>query len=185
MRRLLAFAAVAACTIACADEDPPPLYVETDYQVRCIDCEPRAADDVVRHVRALDGQDGFRVECTVTEREGDRLLTFSAVYTDPERPNRSYSFGVVQANIDAADPGGSCRVTVSEGNNSYEGDCTADSPNDEEPCELQLELEDEIVIGSVLCENVPNKNTAMITRHLVEPNGDEPAEFEVHGCRGL
>lgn len=185
MRRLIALAFIAASSLACAEEDPPPLFVDLDYQVRCIDCEPRAADDAVRRVMALDGEDGFSVDCNVARREGDRLVTFTAAYTDEERSRNSYSFGVIQANLDASGPGGSCRVVAVEGDNSYEGKCTGGDPSEEEPCRVELEAEDDIVMGSVLCENIPNRNSAMITRHLVAPNSESAARFEVHGCRGL
>lgn len=185
MRRLFVLAIAAASSLACAEEDPPPLYVDVNYQVRCVDCEPRSADDAARDVRAIDGELGFNVECSVTERSGDRLLTFRAAYMDAERPSRNYGISLVQANLEGGDPGGSCIVVVSEGNNTYEGGCTADEPDDGNPCQVELEAEDGIVTGTILCESVPNKNSAMITRHLVDPNSEDPAEFEVHGCRGL
>lgn len=185
MRRLLALAIVAVLPLACSEEDPPPLYVDVDYQIRCIDCMPLAADDEVRRIQALDGEAGFRTECNIARREGDRLITFEAAYTDPDEARNSYSIGIVQANLDASDPGGACRVVTAEGNNTYEGKCTGGDPTGEEPCRVELEAEDGIVMGSVLCEHVPNKNTSMFTRYLVAPNSESPARFEVHGCRGL
>jgi len=185
MRRLFVLAIIAVTALACSEENPPPLYVDVNYQVRCIDCEPRAADDSPRDVRAIDGESGFDVACSITERGGDRLLTFSAIYMDAERPSRSYGLSLVQANLDGGDPGGSCLVVVSEGNNTYEGGCTAEDPDDEDPCQVELEAEDGIVTGTILCAEVPNKNSSMITRHLVDPNTEDPAEFEVHGCRNL
>jgi hypothetical protein len=185
MRRLFVLAIAAASALACTEEDPPPLYVDVDYQVRCIDCEPRAADDAARDIRAIDGELGFSVECSVTERGGDRLLTFRAIYTDAERASRSYGISLVQANVEGGDPGGSCLVVVTEGSNTYEGDCSADEPDEESPCQVELEAEDGIVVGSILCEGVPNKNSSMSTRHVVDPNSEDPAKFEVHGCRNL
>jgi hypothetical protein len=185
MRRLLILAIAANFSFACADEDPPPLYVDVDYQVRCIECQPIAPDDAVRRVDALDGERGFAVECNVTRREGDRLLTFNAAYTDPDEARNNYSIGLIQVNLDGAGPGNSCRVTVVEGNNSYEGLCTNDDPSSEQPCRVELEAEDGIVMGSVLCENVPNRNQSMLTRHLVAPNSQSAARFEVHGCVDL
>lgn len=185
MRRLLVLAFAAAFSSACTEEDPPPLYLEVDYQVRCFDCQPVAPDDAVRRVQALDAQDGFRVECNVAERSGGRLLSFTAAYTDAEASRNNYSFGVFQANLDEANPGSACRIVVSEGSNTYEGACTASEPSDDEPCRLEVEEADGIVMGSVLCEHVPNRNAATVTRHLVAPNSESAARFEAHGCRGL
>jgi hypothetical protein len=185
MRRLLILAIAATCSFACADEDPPPLYVDVDYQIRCIECQPIAPDDMVRRVDALDGERGFAVDCNVTRREGDRLLTFSAAYTDGQEARNNYAIGLVQVNLDGAGPGSACRVTVTEGNNGYEGLCTNDDPTADLPCRVEIEEEGGIVMGSVLCENVPNKNSSMLTRHLVAPNSQSAARFEIHGCVGL
>ena len=185
MRRLLALAIAATFAVACTEEDPPPLYVDVDYQVRCVECEPIAPDDAVRRVQALDGEEGFTVDCSVARRSGDRLLSFSASFVDPGASRNNFSIGLSQVNLDRADPGGSCSVSVSEGDNSYEGKCTAGDPTSEEPCQVELEAEDGIVMGSVLCEHMPNRNAAMITRHLVAPSSESAARFEVHGCRGL
>lgn len=185
MRRLIVLALAVASSPACTEHDPPPLFVDVDYQVRCIDCQPLAPDDAARSVQALDGEAGFRVECNVARREGDRLVTFTAAHGDEESPRNNYSFGMLQANLDSSNRGSGCRVVVAEGNNTYEGRCTSGDPDSDQPCRVELEVEDGIVLGTVLCEGVPNKNTAMFTRHVVAPNSQSAARFEVHGCRGL
>ena len=185
MRRSIALALAAASLLACTEQDPPPLFIDVDYQVRCIDCQPLAPDDAIRRVTVLDGESGFRVQCSVFRRGGDRRLSFSARYTDEESANANYSFGLDQANLDSANPGSGCLVVVSEGNNTYEGKCTGGDPDADAPCRVELEEEDGIVMGSVLCEAIPNKNTGMFTRHVVAPNSQSAARFEVHGCRGL
>ena len=44
----------------------------------------------------------------------------------------------------------------------------------------------DVINGSVLCEDIPNRNMAMTKRHLVAPGAsDEPARFELHGCTGI
>jgi len=186
MRCLIVLALVAAsCLFACVEEDPAPLYMDLDYQVRCIDCEPRTPDDDPHEIEAIDGEGNFTIDCNATRRGGDRLVSFSALYRDPEREDDNFSISVVQANLDSGDPGGSCRLGVTEGDNRYEGKCTAGDPTTEEPCQIELEEEDGIVSGSLLCDNVPNLSSTLITRYVVEPGSSDPVEFEVHGCSGL
>jgi hypothetical protein len=180
---VLASSAVLAL-LACAEQDPPPLYVDVDYQVRCIECDPRAPDDAARRVRALDAEAGFTVECRVEESRGDRLLTFSVRYEDKADDSNSYGLSLVQANLDAADPGGSCRVTVFEGSNTYEGHCSAELAAGV-TCQVELGAEAGIVTGSILCREVENKNAPGYKRHVVAPSSTDPAEFKVHGCVGL
>lgn len=184
----LALAALchAACLLAgCAEEDPAPLYVQTEYQVRCLGCQPQAVDDRARVVQALDGENGFTIECSTNDRGGDRLVTFSAIYTDPEQESRSHSISIAQAALDGDDPGSSCTVTVTEGANTYEGRCTGDDPTEERPCRVELSAEGGVVSGTVLCEGIANRSAAMVTRHVVAPGTEEAVEFEVHGCLGL
>jgi hypothetical protein len=170
----------------CTEEDPAPLYIDVRYQVRCIDCEPRAPDDPVRDVELLDGELGFTVECSVVQRGDDQLLNFRAAYIDDDRPSSNFSLRMEQVTLDDNDPGPDCRVTVAEGANSYRGECTTEEPDGAAPCQIDLRVEEKIVFGEVFCDGVPNRTNAMTARHLVAPGTeDEPAEFELHGCTGL
>jgi hypothetical protein len=181
---VLAFVA-AACLSACVEEDPAPLFVDLDYQVRCLDCEPRTPDDDPHRIQALDGEAGFTIECNATRRSGDRVLSFSANYIDAERESDNFSISVIQANLDSDDPGTSCRLVVTEGDNRYEGKCTGGAPTPEEQCQLEIGEEDKIVSGELRCDHVPNLSSTLITRYVVEPGSDDPVQFEVHGCSGL
>jgi hypothetical protein len=184
MRLLVLALALVPCVLACTSEDPAPLFVDTDYQVRCVDCEPQAADDPARHVEAIDGERNFSIECSVHARGDDQVMTFSAAYRDPERESRNYSFSVIQANLDG-DPGSSCRVSVSEGANTYEGPCTAGEPSAEKPCSVELESEHGVITGTVRCENIPNRNADTVKRHVVAPGSRDPVELHIEGCTGL
>jgi hypothetical protein len=172
--------------LACSEEDPAPLFFKIDYQVSCIDCESRAMHDPARAIRGLDGERGFAVSCRATRQGGDRIATFSALHQDPGSPNDNYGITIDQVNLDAGDPGSSCRVSVVEGNNTYEGVCAPDDPEPPNaPCVVDLELDGDVIQGSVYCAGIPNRSTSTITRHVVAPGEDAPADFEVQGCTGL
>jgi hypothetical protein len=190
MRRWLHFITIAlllaSAAAGCTEDDPAPLFMDIRYQVRCVECEPRAPDDPVRDVQLLDGEMGFTIECFANTRDGDRLLSFSTVFINPDAASENYSIEVEQVNLDKSDPGSDCLVSVREGSNTYAGDCTKDDPTEDEPCSVSFDIEDDIVNGTIFCADIPNRNMAMTRRHVVAPGTqDEPAEFELHGCTGL
>ena len=77
-------------------------------------------------------------------------------------------------------------MRVEEGSNTYEGDCTKGDPDEDAPCSVEFKQDGDVINGSVLCEDIPNRNMAMTKRHLVAPGAsDEPARFELHGCTGI
>ena len=170
----------------CTDPDPAPLFMDIRYQVRCIECEPRAPDDPVRDIQLLDGEQGYTVACNANTVDGDRVLTFSTSFSNPDRESENFAISVKQVNIDKSNPGSACAVRVEEGSNTYEGDCTKDDPTADAPCSVAFEQDGDVIKGSVLCEDIPNRNMAMTKRHLVEPGTtDQPARFELHGCTGI
>ena len=171
--------------LACSEEDPAPLFFKIDYQVACIDCEPRAMNDPARAIRGLDGERGFAVSCRARQQGGDRIVTFSAVHRDTSNPSSNYGITIDQVNLDSGDPGSSCLVSVIEGNNTYEGVCAEDEPDENAPCAVDIELDGEVIQGSIYCARIPNRSTTMITRHVTAPDEDAPADFEVQGCTGL
>lgn len=177
---------------ACSSIDPPPLYVEIDYQVRCITCEPRSPDDPRRGVKLIDGERGYVVDCHTSVVDGDDVLSFSLSYDDPDDSSARHSIEVQRVEYTGDDPGSKCEVVVRERNNRYVGGCTADDPTAETPCQVRLGVEDGILRGTLLCAEIPNEGIATSTRHLVRSeSGDaatpdeSPAEFEIHGCTGL
>jgi len=186
MRRLLFL--IACCVPAatsCVTNDPAPLYADVNYQVRCIDCEPRAVDDTPHHITALDGEKGFDVACTTQSVSGGRLVTFNASLIDSKHPTSTYAFKILQANVDKQDPGSSCRVQIVEGNNTYERHCTSRDPTADVPCHVKISDVKGSAKGSVLCGELPNRNDMTVTRHLVKPGTSDPAPFEIQGCPGL
>ncbi len=183
MRRLLLLSlSFAAFPLACVNSDPAPVFVDVSYQLRCIDCEPRAADDSAHTINALDGENGYSVTCNVDRRGKDRLVTFSAGVSDSTHPSKSYAFKIFQADVDKSDPGGSCHTEVVEGSNTYDGPCSSGDPSSDWPCQLKLKLKNGVIKGTVLCNAIPNHNDSTLTRHLVDPGTMDPVSFEIHGC---
>ncbi|MDH5674337.1 MAG: hypothetical protein OEZ06_19585 [Myxococcales bacterium] len=183
------FVALFACLAlsACNDKDPAPLFFDMAYQVRCVDCTPRANHDPIRDIETLDEESGFSVRCVATRQEnGERILTFETHFSDPEGKADSYSIRVDRANLDANGPGNSCSVTVVEDANTYEGGCTGGETGGKTPCQVILSEEGGIVEGSLLCTDIPNANNGMLSRHVTKPlSNDAPAHFVVHGCEDI
>jgi hypothetical protein len=168
---------------ACVNEDPAPVVVEIDYQVRCLSCEPRAPDEPPHDIHAVLGRMGFRVSCTRDQFGDARVLSFAAD-TNERQVNGSEGFSVaIRQAVPGPDPGPTCRVNAREGVNKYEGRCGADEPTDEVPCQVTMDVDDGVLVGTLLCRNISDEGGAQ--RSIVASESDEPAEFKVHGCPGL
>lgn len=183
MRRLVfvLFSCLAALC-ACTEDDPAALFLDFDYQVRCLDCEPRSNDDPARKIHAVDGEKDLTINCSVIERGDDRLVSLSLEHVDPERGVVDYSLSIDQANIDSSDPGNGCRVKAKEGSNAYEGNCTGKEPTEDEPCVVKLKQAGDGVSGSLHCVHIPNKAQSTLTRYIVASGSEKAAKFEATGC---
>jgi hypothetical protein len=175
--------------VGCNDEDPSPLFVDLQYQLRCLDCMPISQDNHVHDIALLDGELGIDAECAVRSEGGERQVSFSLIAINEEHDDLSYSLEVVEARL-GDDPGPDCLVQASEGSNSYGGPnfgaCTGGDPTDDEPCQVKLELDGDVITGGILCHHVPNRGERSFMRHLVLPfTEDKPAPIEIHGCSGL
>ena len=173
---------------SCTNLDPAPVYLRMDYQMRCLDCQ-NAADYDPRRIKALDGEKNLAIDCFVSEEGGERVLSFSALYRDPQSSSKSYEIKVSQARLDKKDPGDSCKVSVEEGGTTYggkNGKCTADAPSDETPCQVELQVDGDIIDGTVYCKKLTAAGNIGVWRHLVEPfTESDPAVFELRNCVGL
>lgn len=190
MRWLLLAVAITAAD--CSNVDPAPLFIDVDYQVRCIDCEPRSPDDPKRRIMTLDGDNGYQLDCHASVVGTDRVLSFSAKYDDPEASAKNHSIEVLQVGYEEKDPGSKCEVRVRERSNRYIGKCTDGDPTPDTPCQVKLKVEDGIVKGSLFCIGIPNEAIESSVRYLVhsddpDPMADDrvPATFEVQGCTGI
>jgi hypothetical protein len=186
MRPLVLSVLLGLVLSACNEENPAPLFLDIDYQIRCLDCEPRAPDSLRHNFATLDGEQGFTLLCSTANQGGDRVLNFSATYLDPEgAQSKNFSIRLISVNLDSSDPGDGCRVVATEGGNTYEGHCTSAEPSGDDECQIKVDVEHETVIGSILCEKIPNRSTNEVVRYLVKGGGSSAAEFVFEGCTGL
>lgn len=173
MPRLLLVLALVPCFTGCSEEDPAALFADVNYQVRCLDCEPRTADDPERDLSVVDG-DGASLRC---ESVGG-LVTLVI-----EAGN--YAFEIHNARL-GNDPGGQCEVRVTEGSNEYRGACKAEGSDDAQPCEVELNADGTGFVGRVYCDQIRHHRSASLFRYVVAPGtGDEPADVVASGCSGL
>ena len=169
--------------LACEQQDPPPHFIDVAYQVRCIDCMPLTTDDPTRDVLAIDAEDGYEVACSASGSKP--LVTFSVKHPDAKKGSDNFELRVIQASLASKDPGSSCVVRVTEGDNTYEGKCTADDPTADEPCQLSLKRDGSSLTGKLLCKRIPNRGTTELTRWVVKPHSMDALKFQVDGCEGL
>ncbi len=199
MRSLL-LVIMAVLAIGCSNTDPAPVYIDLDYQVRCLDCEPRSPDDPKRVFALLDGDLGeepdsfYELRCHANTVGKHRVLTFSAKYTSPTNDSKDHSFKVAQVEFEGDDPGSNCNVEIREGSNHYKGKCGGDAPlsTADVPCQIALAVENGILNGTLRCVDLPNESLKTSTRHIVRSDradpmadDDKPATFEFDGCTGL
>lgn len=184
---LMAVVAVASCS----SSDPAAVFVDVDYQVRCLLCEPRAPDDDKRQIEALDGDMGYAADCNIVASGKNRVLNFSLNY-DTDGDAKDHSLQVSEAPIGDAGPGSKCLVRVKERANTYVGGCTDGEPEPDAECQVKAEIEDDVVKGTIFCDEIPNDNIASSKRHLVlsdrlgsDHDDLTPATFELHGCSGI
>jgi len=182
--------AVAVAAMGCNNVDPAPLYIDIDYQVRCLDCEPRSPDDPARRIALINGELGYQMDCHTSVVDGDEVLSFSILYSDPDDSSARHEIAVDRVDYQSGQPGSKCEVSVRERSNLYEGGCTGSTPTADEPCQIEINVEDGVVRGEILCLEIPNSNIVTSTRNLVhsdetgEPD-ERPAVFEIYGCTGI
>src|SRR5262245_23210287 len=85
----------------CKSETDPPIYLETSYQVRCIDCVPRTSDDPRRRIMLLDGEEDWSISCSVATVGGKPTVTLNAANSD------DYGLRITRATI-GGDPSDAC-----------------------------------------------------------------------------
>lgn len=168
---------------ACTSDTTPAIYIDMSYQVRCLNCERTAQDDVPREIKNVSGENSLTLKCEVRKVNGMRRVEFSI---DHPSSNQDDSYGIeVSGNLDSSDLADAC-VTVREGDNTYSYMC----PNDDEsftiPCQASYELNDKIITGQVICKDIPNASTNTLTRSVVAPGSrTDGAPFKLYGCAGL
>ena len=170
--------------LGCTSDTAPTVYVGMSYQVRCIDCQPRALDDAARNVKAVDAESGYKLSCKVDNDGGTRRVGFSIVH-DSAKSDQSYSLSVSHANLTDEESDGPCSVRVVEGANTYEGACGSDDPSEDRPCKISFEVKGGVIHGSLYCAKLQSDATSGILRYVTAPVSRDAAEFEIHGCTDL
>jgi hypothetical protein len=181
------FAVVGALgALSCKPAYDPPVYLEANYQVRCLDCQPHQADEPERAIAQLDGEFDMTIECTVSKISGKRSLNLNASYK-PSSTDQRYGIRITRLNIDDKAQSDECEVQVVEGANTYKGTCTGDDPSAAAPCHVSFKPDsNNIVKGSLYCSQIPLVGAPSNYRYVVDPNTeDTPAKFEIHNCDGL
>jgi len=184
---------------ACNDADPLPTYVDVDYQVGCVFPECRAlSSGPERVIMKVDGETGFDNSCTATRVNGVDLVTLRIRSVEEE-----ILFEIANALYDVENNvGDSCRVKITEGDNTYEGRCSSAAPTPSIPCQLTNFSTNNggSVEGSLYCDNIPAASSPSTTRDVarsgafssctdssgasVDPRNC-PATFLIEPCSGL
>lgn len=180
--------------ISCVSEDQSPVIAKVDYQLFCsrsngcsglVSKPPRVVE------RAIDGQEGFQVDCSKGNKSAD--LSFDISGTD-------YALSV-ESSVSGANS--ECTVNIHEGNNAYEKSCVVsggkeadcseaaadDSTGDdiaEMPCRLTVTSEGSTVTGTLCCRNIPEERKQVQgTEYSLVLSRDysKPASFEFRHCR--
>jgi hypothetical protein len=171
---------------ACSSDTTPVVYIELAYQVRCLDCDPRAPDYTEHNIKHVDGEAGYAMACSVTKLDGARRVTFSATHIDPMNSSTDHSLKVSLANIDGDDTDRPFDVRILEGATTYVGSGTSDSPSDSQPCQARFTVKDNVINGGLYCAHIPSDSDIANNRYVVAPaTSSDPAPFKLYGCQGL
>lgn len=172
-------------TFACKSESDPPVYLDAQYQLRCIDCTPRTSDSPEHEIALLDGEFDWKVECSVDEIDGNETLTVDALY-NVRRESERYGIEITRVRLGDEDQSDDCVITLTEGDNTYEAGCTRGDPEGDKRCKVSFDRKAEVVEGTIFCDKIPSPQFLQNYRYLVAPgSNDRPAKIEVHNCQGL
>jgi len=186
MRSIAWLLGISVVASACSSEDEHVVYAALAYQVRCLDgCEPRVPDEPGHEIKAVEGEGGLSLDCRVRNIGGTPRVTFTSTYNAASNSSESFSLGISNGNLAGEESDGPCEVRLVEDNNTYVGACGSDFPTSERPCEITLFVEENVVKGTVFCNQIPNESNRTTTRWLTRPSTREPATFELHGCKDI
>jgi hypothetical protein len=146
---------------------------------------PRTGDDPEREIKLLDGENDFKITCTVQRISGKDSMNL-VVQHEAERESSRYGIRLTRAVVGDEEQPGECKVRVTEGNNIYEGACTGGDPTTTQPCKVSFNRKDEVISGTVFCDKIPNQANLASFRYLVAPNSDDKGmKLAVHNCEAL
>ena len=182
---VLGLLGVLGVVASCTSETTPIVYIGMTYQVRCLDCQPREPDPNPRDVRAVDGEAGYSLGCSVSKSGSTRRVSFSVEHPSEDAENK-YVLSVKSGRLGSEESDGPCEVRVIEGNNTYVAGCSSEPPSTERPCQLSLKEKRGVISGELYCKEMPSSASLTQVRHLVAPyTSTDPVEFDLYGCSGL
>jgi hypothetical protein len=169
---------------SCTSETTPIVYIGMTYQVRCLDCQPREPDPNPRDIRAVDGEAGYNLDCSVNKSGSTRRVTFSAEHQSTDVA-RKYLLTVRGARIGGEESEGPCEVRVVEGDTTYVAACSTDEPTTERPCQVNVSERNGVLKGDLYCNKMPSNASLSQVRYVVAPYTEDPVDLELYGCAGL
>ena len=205
MLRLTVAAALSLALAACSGDDPPPLFIDMQWQVQC-DIARGCTGIPARDVFGGNGQDGVNMTCTISETvENNQVINFSA------RRGNEFGLQIQNATVPAGGGpllGSACRATIWESDNTYSGACGAGAPTGgciedprtsggavcNQPCRLYdltiTSLADGLVDALFYCQGLPLTADRTVVREITNPDpaadGASAASFPVtiklEGC---
>jgi hypothetical protein len=183
-------AALPLLASACGD-DPSPLQAELAWRVVCGDAQG-CVNGIARTILAIDGEKDHAVACDITDTGDTYTVSMSAT----KKGDAGYGLGIRNAVFPKG--GGpvtntSCAITMTDGVNTYEGDCSGGTPSEPVPCQVtDLSVDDgddgPEITGTVFCEAIPLLSAPLDAnrkRNIVGPTGSGPAGVRFVNCRGL
>jgi hypothetical protein len=182
----------------CGDPNAGALFADVQYATRCDmtrGCD-RAQDRDVCGFNQSDPCPGIEAEatlsCSVSQTDTNRTISFSA------RQGGNFAISVENLIVPRAGGsamGGSCRVTVIEGANTYVGGCGGSDPSTAQPCRISgvTFYDDEgnpTFEGDIFCQFLENRaNPALEIEVTAKGSGPasaaQPGSFRFANCSGL
>lgn len=185
---------------SCKDDAPLEPYADMIYSVRCDEAQALGVGCTgARHdINAQNGEDGVAVSCSVGANGDSRSLNFRVTKTEG---SSSSSIRVENATFDinsGLQTSTACRMTFTEGANTYAGDCGSGAPSTDQPCQMNdlMLTTDSMgnpqVEGDILCKFMPLQADPQPTRNRefthddsVSNGADHPFHFRLIFCSGL
>ncbi len=180
---------------ACNNTDPPRLYAEASWKMRCpsadeiaMGCAAGCSEGMDRGVANFTGEDGALISCRVTETADQRFVSFSI--TTPSGQRLAFQ------NVGFLRSGGTATsgtVRLYE-DNEYVGVVGGAPPSNAQPCQITdaqfvLDEGEPTVQGHVYCRMMRAEASMTLCRGLSATGGiatsTQGASFKVAGCAGL
>ncbi len=189
---------LAVLLAGCGDPHAGALFADIQYSTRCDNgggCPGRADHDICgfNNSDPCESVPGTPViSCSVVETETTRTISFTA------RQGSGFSIGIANLQVPitgGSSTGGACRVTVSEGANSYRGGCGGSPPSEAQPCQItDVTFSDDMgnaeLEGKIFCQELANVAQPSLSIEVTAigagpMSASSPGRFRISNCDGL